>query len=76
MLFLGWSVAWPETRVRRVMSPMLRLDLPPRVIVICWSVRGPLIAVGVLGLSRPHAAAAAWTEWTARRAATGAADER
>jgi hypothetical protein len=36
-LFVGPFIAWPETRVRRLMGPILHLDVPARVSLAGWS---------------------------------------
>jgi hypothetical protein len=37
LLFVGPFIAWPETRVRQLLAPILRLDVPARVMIVCWS---------------------------------------
>ena len=58
LLFLAPFVAWPETRVRRLIAPLVPLDVAARVCLVSWSVIAATVTHALLmaALGQPTAA--------------------
>jgi hypothetical protein len=54
MLVLGPFVAWPDTRVRQLIEPILRFDMPARVTIICCSVIAATVTHALLTAVLAH----------------------